>query len=438
MKIFYDEIGWTAALFLIYGISVGIVFMAAVYALVLYRYNKKTMFLLYFFMQLSIVVLLVNTSGIFFASALDFGRNSKYYDFVIIVSTILAFLFAKSFFETKKYLPKFNLFFNLSIALLALDIVFMFASKRVITEYIPFSFFLVSLIFAAFARIRQGSKPAVFYLFGWGALILSVALSETAFVEFGVKPMFIGCPLEAVLVAFALTHYIKEIQEEKEAQKAVMIYQARLASMGELLGNIAHQWKQPITNLSYIFMNIKAAKSDAEYVDNKAEEGARQIEFMSQTIDNFRDFYMTDTKKEIFGVKEQISYALEIMSGELSGHGILVKLETIENGEILGYKNQYVQVVLNILSNAKEALVALNTENKIITIKINKNTVTIQDNGGGIKEENLQKIFEPHFTTKPKNSGIGLYMSKIIIENSMNGSIIAKNYELGAIFTITL
>lgn len=433
---FNDEKGWLALTFLMYGLSCGIIGMAAIYSLVLRHYNKQQVFLLYFFMQVGVFVMLINTTGIFYASTLWFGRDAVYYDLVFVYSTVLAFLFSRSFLDTKKHLPKIHILLNICIALLLIELAFTVTFKRVITEYIPFFVFLLFLLFSAFVRLRQGFKPALFFLLGWSALIVSVALSEVKSIKLDFNPMFVGFPIEAVLVAFALTYYIKEIQDEKEAQKAVMIHQARLASMGEMLGNIAHQWRQPITNLSYIFMNIKATTPAEQYIQLKTNEGMRQLEFMSDTIENFSSFYKPDIKKETFALKEQTLRALEIVRSELSNRNIKVEFDVISDGEVFGYKNQYIQVVLNLLVNARDALLDSDASDKKIKIKIDKNWVEIQDNGGGIKEDIMSKIFDPHFSTKPKNSGIGLYMSKIIIENNMNGSLDAKNYESGAIFRI--
>lgn len=436
MTMFSDEKGWLALTFLMYGLSCGIIGMAAIYSLVLRHYNKQQLFLLYFFMQVGVFVMLINTTGIFYASTLWFGKDARYYDSVIVSSTVLAFLFSKSFLNTKKHLPKIHLLFNICVALLLVELAFTVAFKRVITEYIPFFVFLLFLLFGAFVRYRQGFKPALFFLLGWSALIVSVALSEIKFVNFAFNTMFVGFPMEAILVAFALTYYIKEIQDEKEAQKAVMIHQSRLAAIGELLGNIAHQWRQPITNLSYIFMNIKATTPADHYVQSKTSEGMRQLEFMSETIENFSSFYKPDTQKEIFSLKEQTLFALEIVGNELNSRNIKVEFVVTQDGEVFGYKNQYIQVVLNLLVNARDALLDMDVGDKKINIRIDKNLVEVQDNGGGIKEDIMAKIFDPHFSTKPKNSGIGLYMSKVIIENNMNGSLDAKNYESGAIFTI--
>lgn len=435
---FYDELSRTAGEFLVYGISIGIVFMAAIYSLILYHYNRKNMLILYFFLQISIVVLLINTSGIFLLSTLEFGTNDIYYKLTAHFSSLFAFLFAQSFLETKKFLPIQHRILNIIVILLSFEILYtLIFSEIFLTKFVPYSFLLIFILFASYTRQHQGFKPAMFYLIGLGILIFTVALSELTNID-GISPMYIGCPIEAILVAMGLTYSIRELQEEQKFQQAIMIHQAKLASMGELLGNIAHQWRQPISALSYIFMNIKSSLANPTYIASKIDEGQKQIEFMSDTIDNFRDFYRPETQEEFFSIVEQTSYAVEIIRGELYRYDIQIDLKIVEDKIINNFKNQYIQAVINILSNAKEALIDSKIDKPMIVIVINGSEIQILDNGKGIPKEHLHKIFEPYFTTKFNNSGIGLYMTKIIVENNMKGKIHADNTPAGTLFTISL
>jgi signal transduction histidine kinase len=210
--------------------------------------------------------------------------------------------------------------------------------------------------------------------------------------------------------------------------------------MGEMIGNIAHQWRQPLTHLSYTVMNIQDAfkhKSlDEVYLDKKVDEANFQIEFMSQTIDDFRDFYALSKSKETFSLVDESKQVLSIMQHSLEEMNIVVELIIVEDLEITNYKNEYKQVLLNLLSNAKDALVDTITMFPKVTIKVNKNKVTVSDNAGGIQEKNIDKIFEPYFSSKENHSGIGLYMSKMIVEKNMGGKLSVRNDANGAIFTI--
>lgn len=433
---FYEELGRTAAEFMLYGISVGILIMAAIYSLVLYRYNKKIMLIYYFIMQFSIALMLINTSGIYLLSTFEFGTNSIFYDSIIISSSILAFIFAREFLETKKYLPSFHIVLTVFLMLLMIELFLTILYHRVITLYFPFSLFLVTILIVSLIRYRQNFKPALYFFLGWFCLIASVAYSELFPDTLSINPMFIGSPLEAILVAFALTYSIRQLQEEQKIQQALLIHQSKLAAMGELLGNIAHQWRQPITNLSYIFMNIKASSQNTDYVNQKSDEGMYQLQFMSDTIENFRNFYQPDIPKELFYLHKQILYTLDIIQSELERHAILVEITLIEDTELYSYKHQFVQAILSILMNAKDALIESGISTPFIKIKIEKNNILIYDNAGGILNEYMEKIFEPYFSTKEKHSGIGLYMCKMIIEKNLHANISAKNSSEGALFEI--
>ena len=222
---------------------------------------------------------------------------------------------------------------------------------------------------------------------------------------------------------------MREIKDEKEEQKELLIHQSRLASMGEMLGNIAHQWRQPLSRLGYILMNIES-KDKVQCHTQKLKEASNQLEFMSQTIDDFRDFYKPDKEKEIFNLLEETQKVLVLLDFKEIEIVVVAKEEV----SILNHKNAYKQVLLNLLTNAKDILKNRAVPFPKIIIKIEKNAITVSDNAGGVKLENIQRIFEPYFSTKPQGLGIGLYMSKVIVEKNMGGKMRVENTKNGASF----
>ena len=236
-----------------------------------------------------------------------------------------------------------------------------------------------------------------------------------------------------------------EIHKRLE-QEQILIQQSKLAAMGEMIGNIAHQWRQPISQISAILMNMKVTydfnKFTKEYMDLKIGEANNLTTYMSQTIDDFQNFFKPQGKKELFSIEEACRESYFIVASSLKYHDVNIEFNCIQDSKVYGYKNEYSQVILNVLSNAKDILLERKIEDPYIRVEIKAgNTcaiVKIEDNGGGIEEENLEKIFEPYFTTRhmTQGTGIGLYMSKIIIEKNMNGCISGKNKNKGAIFTI--
>jgi len=241
---------------------------------------------------------------------------------------------------------------------------------------------------------------------------------------------------------------IKALQENKEKEQ-LLINQSKLASMGEMIGNIAHQWRQPLMQMSAILMYLEAygenKKLTKDRLLTKIEEGNSLIEYMSSTIEDFRNFYQLDKQKEQFFIEDSLLNALTIVNASLASHHISIDIKIYdEQMATNSYKNEFSQALLNVISNAKDVLIQREVKEPCITISLyreeGKNVVCICDNGGGIKPDIMNKIFDPYFTTKHayQGTGIGLYMTKMIIEKNMNGSISLNNRESGACFKITV
>jgi len=250
-----------------------------------------------------------------------------------------------------------------------------------------------------------------------------------------------------ILVAIFLTlfklFYRKLLISQKQLQN--LTYQSKLASMGEMIGNIAHQWRQPLTHLSYILMNLKNAykkeQLTTEYFEKKTNLANAQIKYLSNTIDDFRDFFKNTDQKEFFNLTDSITEVINLLKESFKHYDINIKYNLDQDIIVQAYRGEFLQVILNILNNSKDEFIKRQIVNPHIKIKTytekNNAKIEISDNAGGIKKELLEKIFEPYFTTKDKGLGIGLYMSKIIIEKS-EGKLEVKNNKKGALFTITL
>jgi signal transduction histidine kinase len=235
----------------------------------------------------------------------------------------------------------------------------------------------------------------------------------------------------------------EELARSRE-KDILLIHQSRLALMGEMIGNIAHQWRQPLSALAMVLGNIKDASQynelTPEYLGQKITDGLGLIDRMSSTINDFRDFFRPDKKREPFCLSIPVMAALMLNEASFKAHDIEVKIEIVEEVWTQGVVNEYSQVLLNLLSNAKDALLVRAAGPGLINVRIdrdgNQARLTITDNGGGIAKKVLPHVFEPYYSTKPNGTGIGLYMSKMIIENSMGGHITAENVESGAEITL--
>ena len=239
---------------------------------------------------------------------------------------------------------------------------------------------------------------------------------------------------------------LAEIEKQKQ-QQMLLEKQARHAAMGEMIGNIAHQWRQPLNALGLVLQNIEFAHSmddlDDEFMNKSMNKSKILIDSMSKIIDDFRHFFSPNKEKNKFSISKVIDASLSLIEESLYNHSISAKKE-IKDFEIIGFENELVQVLLILITNAKDALVEKKIENPEIEIKtiIEKDEFVIKviDNARGIDKKIINKIFDPYFTTKEegKGTGIGLYMSKIIIENNMNGKLEVENSDKGAIFSIKL
>ncbi|WP_457593807.1 ATP-binding protein [Hydrogenimonas sp.] len=238
-----------------------------------------------------------------------------------------------------------------------------------------------------------------------------------------------------------------EVRKSREKDR-MLIQQSRLAAMGEMIGNIAHQWRQPLNALGLVLQNIQLAyetgRMDREYLDKATLKGMRLIESMSHTIDDFRNFFKPNKSKEMFSVSDAINAALELVDSSFRNHDISVETDVREDLKANGYPSEFSQVLLNVLNNAKDALIENGVKNRKIGIKAfakeENIVIEIEDNAGGIENEIIEKIFDPYFTTKDegKGTGLGLYMSKMIMQRSMHGQIDAQNTPAGAKFVITI
>ncbi|MBS4097831.1 MAG: HAMP domain-containing histidine kinase [Sulfuricella sp.] len=236
----------------------------------------------------------------------------------------------------------------------------------------------------------------------------------------------------------------EEVAKNREKDH-IVIQHSRLAAMGEMIGNIAHQWRQPINTLGLILDNIRDAWAYSEltqdYLDEEIAIGRQLIDKMSTTIDDFRNFFRPNKEKRAFSLKQVVENTLSILFASLHNNNIDVEVEVVEDAQAYGFPNEFSQALLNIVNNAKDAIVAKHIENGFIRLSVSRHNgqaaIRINDNGGGIPAAVLPKIFDPYFTTKASGTGIGLYMSKMIVENNMNGRIEVVNRQDGAEFTLT-
>jgi len=263
--------------------------------------------------------------------------------------------------------------------------------------------------------------------------------------------------LVAISIVFFLFSYLLAKKIEKIFSKyririaksqQLLIQKSKMESMGEMIGNIAHQWRQPLSQLSGVFLDIESAhrydELNTKYLEKRIDQANDLLEYMSKTIDDFKEFYNPNAKRKRFNIEKSIQSALNIIGSSLEFHQIKIEIDINSSLHVEGFCNEFSQVILNLLANSRDMAIQRNIQNPLIRIYTQTNETKmflhVIDNCGGIDKDILEKIFEPYFTTKyTYGTGIGLYMCKVIIENKMNGKIFATNFDYNkSKFTIKL
>ena len=245
------------------------------------------------------------------------------------------------------------------------------------------------------------------------------------------------------------TELLKQVQQEKEETNLLLAQQSKMASLGEMLASITHQWRQPLSVISAINTKHKILSElktiNPKQIDEDTDKIENQLEYMSQTLRDFSDFFTPDKEMVEFRPIDSIQSIITLFGYEYENANINININQQNKAEILvtlGYNNEFRQVVLNLLTNAKDAIIQNDSPKRDIDINITSSNgsiqISVQDYAGGIDDTLKEKLFNPYVTTKDEGIGIGLFMSKRIIEDSMNGSLSVINQNGGALFVITL
>ncbi|MBF0540750.1 MAG: response regulator [Nitrospirae bacterium] len=251
----------------------------------------------------------------------------------------------------------------------------------------------------------------------------------------------------------SLEKRVIEAVETIKQNELMLIQQSKMAAMGEMIGVIAHQWRQPLNGISLVIQDLEEAfnfgELDKEYIKKAVKSTMEYISFMSNTIDDFRNFFKPSKLKIPFSINLAAQEIIDIFYDLIKKIDIQLSLTCTSNSDlmVIGCPNEFKQAALNLIINAKDAIIEKrkrnlfkDNENAFISIELSKvndmAVVKVMDNGGGIPTPILEKLFAPYITTKNEGTGIGLYMSKIIVERNMEGKLRAENIENGAMFVM--
>ena len=420
------------------GFYLGVFSVILLFNFLWYIYNREKAYLYYVFLHINLLILtLIDFKIINFSSSL-----------IAIITIFFAYAFTKEFLNLEKYYENINKKFSfVSISFIMFLFLLFISGNKHLLLYIPYSIFFFGFVFLAFLVYKKGFILAKYYLIAWGLNTITILFGDIQRIfnyeifHFDYLSQ-VGNILEAIILAIALLAKTKMINDEKKEKEEMLIHQSRLASMGEMLANISHQWRQPLNRIASFIVNMQIHIMDnyekEKYLLKKLEESQTQLEYMSSTIDDFTNFYKKDKKKELFKASSAIKNAISIIADSLRVKKIELILEIKEDFELNSYPKELAQVILNLIQNAKDAIIQNDIKEGKIQITIEKNKILVSDNAKGIKKDILNKIFEPYFTTKEahKGTGLGLYMSKIILEQNMKAKINIETSKDGSIFIL--
>ena len=425
---------------LTFGITFGILIMTIFYTFIQYLYSKELIYLSYALMQLFSLLYIVSYSQLFFV-------NELIKEIALVGATLSAVVFAVGFYEGR-YFPTINTQKELIINTILLNVVILTSFYHyMLFEYLPYTVIYAILFISVIFNLKMGFKPTLIYVLGWSlfCIILFISDFKSYYIEQGfLDIVLVAFAIEAVLFTISVAYQYSSLKNENKDYEQMLFQQTKLAKSGEMIANITHQFRQPLNNIAYILMNVKKRfendRLDSDYFEKKFVQANDQLQFMSKTIDDFKEFYKPSKIKEDFYVKEALQNAITILSANIKKSNIDLNFNFDANEDIKvhGIKNELSQVILALVSNAIEALKSI--EEPYISLYVTANdaevTIKVKDNAQGIKDEDLEKIFDPYFSTKKSGTGLGLYLVKMIIDESFQGTIEVENKTQGAQFTL--
>ena len=464
------------------GVYYGVLFMLMLYNFITFLYTREKVYALYvaFIVSYALWQLSFDGLGVVYFWHDNYWMREKGTVFFIYTSTFALLLFSQTLLKAKENIPKLN-------TLLLEPLKYITIIGIIASIFLPYKYTIVfgallaisvpaTLFAGGILVLRKDYYSIRLFVLGWGVFLVSTILFALS--KFDLIPGYIimkygqqiGSLIDMILLSGALAERFKRLEDEyklklrdhnidlknrvnkaleQERKKdKMLIEQSRLASMGEMIEQIAHQWRQPLNNIGLLnqdmfFKKKLSSLTDAEF-DKIHDQIDSNLQYMSNTIDDFRSYYKSDKKEELYSLSDAIRVILNITEASFKHSKIELFLDIDKNVKVKNVKNEFYQVILNILNNAKDAILSNNIEDRKIKIIVKADDefayIDIIDNAGGVPEDIISKVFDPYFTTKFSNqgTGIGLYMSKMIIEKNMFGVLRVENIDDGACFCIKL
>jgi len=439
-------------------IVISIMFTLAFYNATLYLFNRRREFLLYALYLITPAIGLMYKYGIIFSYYSLYGESSYWFNLTAIFMPAFLILFIKQLLNTKIMTKKINYVLNSILFIISLNILSaLLIDLTFAMEVFKVMFLLTTaaLIYLTVYLFKISHPLAVIFSFAYGSYVIGLIITilgmsgliELNFLTFHAGGF--GIIVEALIFSYLMHYNVTLLEKKISDQREIIISKNKKAQLGDMISAITHQWKQPLNRIASVttlleFKLQKNVKIDTKELTEKMQLINYNIHFLSDTIDDFKDFFNPQGTAKEYDIAEIIQSAIKISSDSSVLQNILINTDLKFEKNIVTYKNELLHIILNILQNSREAFKESVENLKIIKIfGYNKNGQTyidIVDNAGGINEEYLPFIFNENYTNKDEKSGsgLGLYLSKVILEGHLKGSIEASNTQDGAQFRIIL
>lgn len=440
----------------------GITFIIFILILLVSIYSDEIIYKIYI-VFLFLTFLLQLFLGGYIQYTVDFAHYNVILRIIVDILFITIFVFLTYILKLKKNIPKLIKFINIFILVFAIFICFepftITTIMQIRLNYIlPLSMFFYLIIIIL--SIRKNILFSWFMFFSWllylilGFVIvlhyIGIINNQYSFVYFQ-----LGIVTEVIIFTTLLLYRFKLIYDEKNEkenkirEQDIIIYrQAKFVTIGETLSNIEHQWRSPLSKISSNILSLQSHLEfkgipTKEHLSSSLDNISFTLQYMTNLVNNFKNFYTREKEKKNFYVTTAITSAIKLFDFDAKKYHIDLELDIDTQYQTYGYSTELIQVILNFLSNSKDIFIERDVSNPKITLKVSKADkriyIIICDNAGGVNKNKLDTIFTQFYSSKSrKSTGIGLYMSKIIIENRLNGKLLAKNVKDGLELTINL
>lgn len=438
----------------IYIFFLGVILSLLTYNIILFISTKDRVYFFYILFMSGSIIYLSSTKGYIVLLSDSLAKLTA--PFIMIgtqIEIIGLVFFASYFLNLKKFSPKLN---RAIFTILVINIISMF-SLGVIKEFEVIAFLslyilFILLIYVGVKSYRSGFKPALYYLIATGicliTFILYMFMIQGILIDYNLFNYHlptIGIMWDAIFLSLALAYRIKALEIKARENERLLMLQSRQNCIGELTGNIAHQWREPLSEIGSIMTKLEAKikydKISNEEILNSLSNSSKILKHLSETITTFQGFFQNRDTIGSFDINEEIKKSVEFVYKSLTNNNISIEYKIEAKARVKGDANEFSQALLNIILNAKDILIERKVKNPKIEIisKVENSSVIVEirDNGEGIKVEPIEKIFDSFISYKEGGSGMGLFITKNIIEKKLNGKVEVKNSKIGAVFKIT-